>query len=131
MPVFFLVGGYANAPVLDGAPQTGETWTRWVCGRAIRLLWPTAVYIVVAVLAVTAAGAAGVFPAEIAEAGWLVAPQLWFLPVYLLLITLAPVMLAAHRRGGLAVPAVMAAAGALVDGGVAGPHLHVVRVTPN
>ena len=77
MPVFFLVGGYANAPVLDGAPRTGETWTRWVRGRAMRLLWPTAVHIVVAVLAVTAAGAAGVFPAEIAEAGWLVAPQLW------------------------------------------------------
>ena len=43
---------------------------------------------VVAVLAVTAAGAAGVSPAEIAEASWLVALQLWFLPVYLLLIAL-------------------------------------------
>jgi hypothetical protein len=43
---------------------------------------------------------------------------LWFLPVYLLLIALTPVMLAAHRRWGLAVPAVMAAGAAAVDAGV-------------
>ena len=35
-------------------------------------------------------------------------------------------MLAAHRRWGLAVPAVMAAAAALVDAGVIGPHLHLI-----
>ena len=81
---------------------------------------------VVAVLAVAVAEAAGVSRAEIAEVGWLVALQLWFLPVYLLLIALTPVLLAAHRRWGLAVPAVMAAAVALVDAGVAGPHLHVI-----
>jgi dienelactone hydrolase len=90
------------------------------------LLWPTAVFVGAAVLAVTAAGAAGVSVAEIAEASWLVALQLWFLPVYLLLIALTPVMLAAHRRWGLAVPAVMAAAAGLVDAGVVGPHLHVI-----
>jgi hypothetical protein len=91
----------------------------------MRLLWPTAVFVVVAVLAVTAAGAAGVSRAEIAKAGWLAALQLWFLPVYLLLIALTPVMLSAHRRWGLAVPAVMAAAAVLVDVGVAG-HLPAV-----
>jgi hypothetical protein len=35
--------------------------------------------------------------------------QLWFLPVYLLLIALTPVMLSAHRSWGLVVPAAMAA----------------------
>ena len=65
--------------------------------------------------------------AEIAEASWLVALQLWFLPVYLLLIALTPVMLAAHRRWGLMVPAVMAAAAALVDVAVGwGRTLHVI-----
>jgi hypothetical protein len=52
--------------------------------------------------------------------------QLWFLPVYLLQIALTPVMLAAHRRWGLAVPAVMAAAAAGVDVGVVGPRLPVL-----
>jgi Acyltransferase family len=64
--------------------------------------------------------------AELAQAGWLVALQLWFLPVYLLLIALTPALLAAHRRWGLVVPAVMAAAAALVDKGVIGAHVHVL-----
>ena len=126
MPVFFLVGGYVNAQSWVAHHAHGENWTRWVRDRAMRLLWPTAVFVVVAVLAVTAARAAGVSLAEIAGASWLVALQLWFLPVYLLLIALTPVMFAAHRRWGLAVPAVMAAAAGLVDAGVAGPHLHVI-----
>ena len=126
MPVFFLVGGYVNARSWTAHHARGETWTRWVRDRAMRLLWPTAVYVVVMVAAVTVAGAAGVNPAEIAEAGWLVALQLWFLPVYMVLIALTPPLLAAHRRWGLAVPAVMAAAAGLVDAGVLGPHLHVI-----
>jgi len=126
MPVFFLVGGYVNAGSWVAHHAQGETWTQWVRDRALRLLWPTAAYVVVMVLAVSAAGAAGVPPAEIAAAGWLVALQLWFLPVYLVLIALTPVMLAAHRRWGLVVPVVMAAAAGLVDAGVMGPHLHVI-----
>jgi fucose 4-O-acetylase-like acetyltransferase len=126
MPVFFLVGGYVNARSWMAHHARGETWTQWVRHRAMRLLWPTAIFVVVAVLAVTAAEAAGVRRTEIAEAGWLVALQLWFLPVYLLLIAWTPMMLAAQRRWGLTVPGVMAAAAALVDVGVIGLHLHVV-----
>jgi len=126
MPLFFLVGGYVNARSWAAHHAVGQGWTVWVRDRAMRLWWPTAVFVVAAVLAVAVAEAAGVSRAEIAEVGWLVALQLWFLPVYLLLIALTPVLLAAHRRWGLAVPAVMAAAAALVDAGVAGPHLHVI-----
>ena len=57
MPVFFLVGGYVNAQSWMAHHARGETWTRWVRDRAMRLLWPTAVFVVVAVLAVTAARA--------------------------------------------------------------------------
>jgi fucose 4-O-acetylase-like acetyltransferase len=126
MPVFFLVGGYVNAQSWVAHHAAGETWTRWVRDRAMRLLYPTAVYVVVAVAAVEVARAAGAPAAEVAEAGWLIALQLWFLPVYLLLIALTPVMLDAHQRWGLAVPAVMALAAGVVDIGVTGPHLHVV-----
>lgn len=123
MPVFFLVGGYVNARSWPAHRERGESWTRWVRDRALRMLWPTAVFVVAGVLAVTAARLAGVPAAELAEAGWLVAVQLWFLPVYLLLIALTPVLLAAHRRWGLAVPVLMAAAAALVNVGVAGAQL--------
>jgi fucose 4-O-acetylase-like acetyltransferase len=126
MPVFFLVGGYANALSWTSHHEQGESRTRWVRDRAMRLLWPTGVYVIVAVLAITAARLAAVSLAEIAEAVSLVALRLWFLPVYLLLVALTPVMLAAHRRWGLAVPAVMAAAAALVDVGVIGLHLHLI-----
>ena len=60
MPVFFLVGGYVNAGSWLAHHARGETWTGWVRDRALRLLWPTAVYVVVMVLAVMVAGAAGV-----------------------------------------------------------------------
>jgi hypothetical protein len=46
----------------------------------MRLLWPTTVYVAAAVLAVIAAGMAGAGAAELAQTGWLVAVQLWFLP---------------------------------------------------
>jgi hypothetical protein len=67
-----------------------------------------------------------ILPTRDGSAGWLVALQLWFLPAYLVLIALTPAMLAAHRRWGLAVPVVMAAAAGLVDAGVMGLHLHVI-----
>jgi len=126
MPVFFLIGGYVNARSWTQHHADGANWTRWVGDRAMRLLWPTTVFVVVAALAVTAARLAGVDPAELGEGGWLVAFALWFLPVYLLLILLTPALLAAHRRWGLAVPAVMAVAAAAVQAAVLGPHWPVI-----
>jgi hypothetical protein len=126
MPVFFLVGGYVNAQSWAAHHAAGETWTWWVRDRVMRLLWPTAVFVVVAVAAVSMARAAGAPAVEVAHAGWLIALQLWFLPVYMVLIALTPVMVAAHRRWGLAVPVVLAAASGLVDIGVTGHHVHAI-----
>ena len=126
MPVFFLVGGYVNALSWRAHRARGEDWTRWVRDRALRMLWPTAVLIVAGVFAVLAAESAGVPPGEVANAAWLVTLQLWFLPVYLLLIALTPVLEAAHWRWGLAVPLAMAAAAVLVNVATAGPRLPVI-----
>ncbi|MET9660551.1 acyltransferase family protein [Streptomyces sp. NPDC006510] len=126
MTVFFVVGGYANAISWTAHQQRGEGWTNWLRGRMLQLLWPTTVYVVVGALAVTVARIAGVDMAALARAGWLATLHLWFLPVYLLLIALTPLLLAAHRRWGLAVPAVMAVAAAGVDAVVLGPHLPLI-----
>ncbi|MEY9927493.1 fucose 4-O-acetylase-like acetyltransferase [Catenulispora sp. GP43] len=126
MPVFFLVGGYVNAGSWSKHHAEGEDWTRWVRDRVMRLLWPTAVYIAVALVAVVIARAAAVPSAELAEIAWLMALHLWFLPVYLLLNALTPVLLAAHRRWGLAVPAAMAVATGLVSAVKTVPGLHFV-----
>ena len=123
MPVFFLVGGYVNAMSWSVHQAEGQTWTLWVRDRVMRLLWPTAVYIVVSIIGVLLALAAGVPHGELAQVAWLMALHLWFLPVYLLLNALTPVMLAAHRRWGLAVPAAMAVAAALVEVVKAAPGL--------
>lgn len=126
MPVFFVVGGYANAVSWTAHRRRGEDWTDWVRGRMLRLLWPTTVYVAVGVLAVIVARSAGAEKSDLARAGWLVALQLWFLPVYLLLIALTPLMLAAHRRWGPAVPAMMAVAAAGVDAAVLGPRVPLI-----
>ncbi|MFI6289890.1 acyltransferase [Streptomyces sp. NPDC051018] len=126
MPVFFLVGGYANAVSWTAHRQDGQDWWCWVRGRAGRLLWPTALYAAVCALAVVAARLAGAEPSTLSLAGWLVALHLWFLPVYLLLIALTPALHAAHRRWGAVVPAAMALGAAGVDVLVLGPHVPVV-----
>ncbi len=98
MPVFFLVGGYANAVSWTAHQQRGEGWTEWVRGRAL-----------------AGGRLRGRHPAlrrrgpgrrrEYCRTGpgrLVCALHLWFLPVCLLLIALT-LLLAAHRRWGLAI----------------------------
>src|SRR5579859_4203936 len=89
----------------------------------MRLPWPTAVHVMSATLAVAGARMAGASAAELAQAGWLVAVQPWFLPVYLPLIAATPVILTALP---LAAPAVMAAVAAAMDVGVVGAGLPLI-----
>ncbi|MFF2848782.1 acyltransferase [Streptomyces sp. NPDC058001] len=126
MPVFFLVGGYANAVSWTARRAKGEDWWCWVRGRAIRLLWPTVFYVAVCAVAAVVAQRAGADPTTLARAGWLVALHLWFLPLYVLLIALTPPLHAAHRRWGLRVPVVMALVAAGVDILVLGPRLPLI-----
>jgi fucose 4-O-acetylase-like acetyltransferase len=123
MPVFFLVGGYANSLSWTQHHRDGATWTWWLRHRAIRLLRPTTVYVAVIEITVAACRLAGVGAAELTQAGWGIAIQLWFLPVYLLLIALTPPLHAAHRRWGLAVPIVFALGASGVDAGLLGARL--------
>jgi fucose 4-O-acetylase-like acetyltransferase len=115
MPVFFLVGGYANAASWVSHRRRGERWSSWLQHRAARLLVPTAIYVGGSLAVVAGSRLAGVNRHDLQLAGWAVAIQLWFLPVYLGLLALTPLLHAAHRRYGLAVPAVMAVAAAAVD----------------
>ena len=126
LPVFFFVGGYVHAISWTAHHERGEHWAGWVREHAMGLLWPTTVYVSAMVIAAAVAIMAGAGTTELDQAGHLVALQLWFLPVYLLLIFLTPVMLAAYRRWGPAVPVAMALGAAAVDLGVVGYHVKVV-----
>ncbi|MFF3947487.1 acyltransferase [Streptomyces sp. NPDC001902] len=109
MPLFFLAGGHAAGGSWARARAAGGTAAPWVARRALRLLLPAAAYCGLVLLAVAICSAAGVDRRTLELAGWAMAMQFWFLPVYLLLSALTPVLHAAHRRWGPRVPVAMGA----------------------
>ena len=96
-------------------PLRRNSRSGWVGRRAVRLLLPTALYSGLVLLAVGVCSRVGVDPGTLALVGWDMAMQFWFLPVYLLLSALTPVLHAAHRRWGLAVPVAMGAVALSAD----------------
>ncbi len=129
VPVFFLVAGYAGA-VSWGHRLHAEGASRqsWVRHRLARVLGPTTVYIglvsaVVVVLSVCRASGS-----TLEYAGWAVAMHLWFLAVYLVVVSLTPVAVAAQRRWGLLVAAALAAGVVVVDAVSLGDHVWHLRL---
>ena len=117
MPIFFLVGGAAHAVALGSLRRRGGRYPEFVAARLRRLLAPTAVF-----LAVWTAIAVGTEASGVQKGGGMAAlmthtvvQPLWFLGVYLGIVGLAPVMHAAHRRWGVAVPVALVLAAAAVD----------------
>ncbi|MEU8203125.1 acyltransferase [Streptosporangium sp. NPDC049046] len=109
MPLFFLVGGFANAASLTSHLKRGGNAVSWMLGRTARLLGPTTILLGgLAVVALTARGL-GVEPALIGMAVWLASIPLWFLVIYIAVTALTPPMHAVHRRVGLVVPIILAA----------------------
>ncbi|WP_370093931.1 acyltransferase [Streptacidiphilus sp. MAP12-20] len=123
MPLFFLAGGNAAAASWVRADGRALPWIR---RRAVRLLLPTAVYTGLALAAVAVCAAVGVDLGLLAMVGWALAMQFWFLPVYLLLTALTPVLLAAHRRFGLGAVGALALTALGVDVAVLDAHAPVV-----
>ncbi|RGC67223.1 Acyltransferase family protein [Micromonospora sp. MW-13] len=122
LPVFFLVGGFANAASLAAHRSRGGDATGWLLDRSARLVPPTTVLLLA--LAVGAAGAHlfGVGAAQTRQVAWFATIPLWFLVPYLAVVALTPPMHALHRRFGLAVPVALAGLVALGDlGRLTGP----------
>lgn len=107
IPLFFLVGGYANAASWRAHHERGHDWASWLRRRAVRLLWPTAIF-VTAGLMLTPLAALWDVPTDIlSQAAWAVAIILWFLAVYAVIASLTPLAMRAHRRGGWGVVALL------------------------
>lgn len=115
MPVFFLVGGYANAASLAGHRARGGTSVAWVRGRALRLLRPTVVLLGVLLVVRVVAVVLGGDPDEVHLMIWTATSPLWFVVVYLAVVLLAPVAEAAHQRWGLGVVLTLVAVVAVGD----------------
>ena len=113
MPVFFVVGGFSNTASWTAASRDGRGYGEWLAGRLTRLVRPVLVFAGVWVAVVVALGVAGVAPAAV-RAGSIAQP-LWFLAVYVVVVALAPAMIAAQRRWGWGVSVALAGGVAAVD----------------
>jgi surface polysaccharide O-acyltransferase-like enzyme len=116
VPTFFLVAGYASAVSwthrrdIDDAPR--QTWLRH---RLARVLGPTTTYAALVSLVVVVLEVCHVAKSPLEYAGWAVAMHLWFLAVYLVVVSLTPIAIAAQRRWGLLAPGLLAFGVAVVD----------------
>jgi peptidoglycan/LPS O-acetylase OafA/YrhL len=115
MPVFFMVGGYANAASLQAHRRRGGDAVGWLQDRAARLVRPTTVLLLLLAAGALTAQLLGADPDEVRTAVWVASIPLWFLSAYIVVVLLAPVMFGLHRRFGLAVPAVLVGLVALGD----------------
>lgn len=113
MPVFFVVGGFSNTASWTAACRDGRGYGAWLAGRLTRLVRPVLVFAGVWSALVVALMAAGGEPATV-RAGSIAQP-LWFLAVYVVVVAVAPPMVAAQRRWGWGVAVALAAGVAAVD----------------
>ena len=113
MPLFFFVGGFSNYGASERSRASGAGARAYLAGRVERLLRPTipfaATWLVVGAV-LQAIGGEVVRPAlEV------IARPVWFLAVYMMVVALAPVMVALHRRFGWGVPVTLVAGAVVVD----------------
>jgi hypothetical protein len=102
MPVFFIVGGYANAASWAAAQRDDLGYAAWLQGRLRRLVWPLVPLLVVWSGVVVVLALAGVDVALVSNASQLALIPTWFLAVYLCVVLCVPWAAAAWERYGLA-----------------------------
>jgi hypothetical protein len=102
MPVFFLVGGYANGVSWHAALRDGAAYRDWLALRLRRLVGPVLPLLVLWVLLGFVGRRVGARPETIKVGSQLALIPIWFLAVYVMAVVLVPVTQAAWRRFGLA-----------------------------
>ncbi len=116
MPLFFFIGGYANAASLTANRRDGGDAVAWVASRFERILVPAAAMLVTLALVVVVARLVGVDADAAGSAVWLASIPLWFLAAYLAVVGLAPLTEWASRRfGHLLVPCALVVSVVVVD----------------
>ena len=115
MPLFFVIGGYADLAAWTSAERRGEGALEFLRGRARRLLLPPAA--MVATWVAVEAGRLLLFPhaASVLSWGMVVFIPLWFLATYTATTVLVPLTTRLHRRWGWRAAAALVAAPFAVD----------------
>jgi hypothetical protein len=129
VPTFFLVAGYAGAVSWTHRRDTEDVSRQtWLRHRLARVLGPTTVYVGLVSAIVVVLDLRHIAGSTLEYAGWAVAMHLWFLAVYLVVVALTPVAIAAQRRWGLLIPGVLAVGVVAVDAVSLGGHVPHLRL---
>lgn len=115
MPLFFFVGGFSNALGWGSVAESDGSYREFMTRRLSRLLRPTAVFVLVWLIVevglhILDIGAAGVFRGTFLPFG-----PLWFLAVYVVVVSLTPITLAWHQRWRIGVLATLAGVVGVVE----------------
>ncbi|MBT8109493.1 MAG: acyltransferase [Gammaproteobacteria bacterium] len=115
MPIFFIVGGYANAVSLESARRRGTDYAGWLVTRLNRLVSPLLVLLFAWALLAAILHFSGVTGDVLRLASRASLIPIWFLAIYTVVVVLAPATYIAWRRWGFASFWALAVVGALVD----------------
>ena len=100
MPVFFVVGGYANGVSWRSARTRAEPYGSWLRARLRRLILPVMPLLVVWSIGGWIGLEAGLDPSMLALASQVALVPTWFLAAYVVVVTLTPAMLWLWNRLG-------------------------------
>ncbi len=141
MPIFFFVGGFSNLVTYDSYRRRGQSTWAFIRSRLERLLRPSIVFLGLWVLAQIVLHLAdvgrstgpelwgdthllrGMFP----PAATLPFGPLWFLAMYMIVVSISPLTIRLHRRFGWWVPAACVIGAFAVDIVGFGFGVHAVR----
>ena len=115
MPLFFIVGGYANHASWEAAQRAGRGYGAWLGVRLRRLLGPAVPLVLVWAFMAAAAGYVGVEEATIRVGSEAAFTPTWFLAVYVMVVVVAPATHALWRRFGILSFWALALGAAIVD----------------
>ena len=115
MPVFFIVGGYANAVSLEGARRRGVDYAGWLVTRLNRLVSPLLVLLLVWAVLAAVLHYSGVTGDVLRIASRAALIPIWFLAIYIMVVVLAPATYIAWKRWGFVSFWAFAIVGVFVD----------------
>ena len=115
MPIFFIVGGYANAVSIESARRRGVDYAGWLVSRLNRLVSPLLLLLVTWALLAAILHYSGVSGKVLSLASRAALIPIWFLAIYIVVVVLAPATYIAWQRWGFASFWAFVVVGALVD----------------
>jgi fucose 4-O-acetylase-like acetyltransferase len=127
MPLFFVVGGYANAASWESAREAGSGYGLWLSRRLQRLVRPVVPFLLVWCALGLSARWLGLSRQLVRDGSEAAFVPTWFLAVYVLVVVLAPAMHRVWRRFGLTSFWALVAAAAVVDAVTRGTDVDAVR----